>query len=371
MQYKCKNPCPGTCGQNAQCDMINHIPVCSCPTGYVGDPFVSCRFQKIPKVPSTNPCSPSPCGPNSVCRNVESHAVCSCVAGYLGTPPSCRPECIVSSECSPTRSCVNNKCTDPCLGSCGLNARCEVINHSPICSCLPGQTGDPFKSCYEILISMKPKTENPCNPSPCGPNSDCQNVNDNSRCSCLPGYIGVPPTCRPECVINPDCPSNRACINEKCEDPCIGSCGENAECRVINHAVTCACANGYSGNPFIQCIALRETINPCEPSPCGPNAICQRQDNVGACTCIEDYHGNPYEGCQPECTHSSDCATNKACLRNKCVDPCPGICGSNAQCSIVNHIPTCTCLPGFVGEPFSGCTYEAGKLKFLSTIIFK
>jgi len=97
-----------------------------------------------------DPCTPSPCGPNSQCRNIEDHAVCSCLRGYLGSPPSCRPECVVSSECPPTRACVNKKCTDPCLASCGLNARCEVINHSPICSCLPTQTGDPFKSCYDI-----------------------------------------------------------------------------------------------------------------------------------------------------------------------------------------------------------------------------
>jgi len=97
-----------------------------------------------------DPCTPSPCGPNSQCRSIEDHAVCSCLRGYLGSPPSCRPECLVSSECPPTRACVNKKCTDPCLGSCGLNARCEVINHSPICSCLSGQTGDPFRSCYDI-----------------------------------------------------------------------------------------------------------------------------------------------------------------------------------------------------------------------------
>lgn len=150
LQYKCRNPCPGTCGQNAQCDMINHIPVCSCPTGFIGDPFVSCREQTKEPGLATDPCMPSPCGPNSICRNIDNHAVCSCILGYLGTPPSCRPECVVSSECSPTRSCVNYKCTDPCLGSCGLNARCEVINHSPICSCQPGQTGDPFKSCYDL-----------------------------------------------------------------------------------------------------------------------------------------------------------------------------------------------------------------------------
>ena len=149
IKNKCRNPCPGTCGQNAQCDMINHIPVCSCPNNYMGDPFISCRPQPAGPDPPQDPCNPSPCGPNSVCKNIDSHGVCSCISGYIGTPPSCRPECVVSSECSATRSCVNYKCTDPCLGSCGLNARCEVINHSPICSCFPGQTGDPFKSCFE------------------------------------------------------------------------------------------------------------------------------------------------------------------------------------------------------------------------------
>ena len=68
----------------------------------------------------------------------------------MGAPPSCRPECVVSGECPLTRACVNQKCTDPCLGACGLQARCEVINHSPICSCREGQTGDPFRSCFDI-----------------------------------------------------------------------------------------------------------------------------------------------------------------------------------------------------------------------------
>lgn len=198
----------------------------------------------------------------------------------------------------------------------------------------------------------------PCNPSPCGPNSHCRNVNNNPDCSCLSSYIGTPPNCRPECVINPDCPSTRSCINSKCLDPCPGSCGENAECRVINNAVSCSCSPGFTGNPFVQCIRQTIDLNPCEPSPCGTNAVCQRRDNVGACICIEDYHGNPYEGCQPECILSADCPTNKACIRNKCADPCLGICGTDALCSVVNHIPTCTCLPGFSGDPFITCSRQ-------------
>lgn len=39
-----------------------------------------------------------------------------------------------------------------------------------------------------------------------------------------------------------------------------------------------------------------------------------------------------YEGCRPECVLSSDCPSDKACIRNKCKDPCPGVCGLNAEC---------------------------------------
>lgn len=94
-----------------------------------------------------HPCNPSPCGPYSECREVSNHAVCSCQKNYIGSPPACKPECMVSSECSQDKTCINQKCVDPCPGTCGQNARCHVTNHSPICSCSPGFTGDPFIRC--------------------------------------------------------------------------------------------------------------------------------------------------------------------------------------------------------------------------------
>lgn len=94
-----------------------------------------------------DPCNPSPCGPNSVCRNNNGQAVCSCQQEYIGAPPNCRPECVVNNECPQNRACYKFKCTDPCPGTCGLGARCQVINHNPICSCPTGLTGDPFTRC--------------------------------------------------------------------------------------------------------------------------------------------------------------------------------------------------------------------------------
>lgn len=104
-------------------------------------------------------------------------------------------------------------------------------------------------------------------------------------------------------------------------------------------------------------------INPCLPSPCGPNAVCTQRNSVGSCSCLSTYTGNPYEGCRPECVLNSDCIQSKACTNSKCIDPCPGTCGINANCNVVNHIATCSCLPSYTGDPYRYCFMkEMGKV---------
>lgn len=95
--------------------------------------------------------------------------------------------------------------------------------------------------------------------------------------------------------------------------------------------------------------------SPCEPSPCGLNAECTERNGAGACKCIESYIGNPYEGCRPECVINTDCPPMQACVQNRCKDPCPGVCASNAICQVVNHLPSCYCPPGFTGNAYSYC----------------
>jgi len=102
----------------------------------------------------TTPCQPSPCGPYSQCRAVNGQSVCSCLAGYQGMPPACRPECVVNSDCGRNEACSNQKCRNPCPGTCGVGARCEVVNHNPICSCPPRFTGDAFVRCRPIRKSL-------------------------------------------------------------------------------------------------------------------------------------------------------------------------------------------------------------------------
>jgi len=46
MSEKCGDPCPGACGTNALCQVINHSPVCECHPGHVGNPYHSCRLPQ-------------------------------------------------------------------------------------------------------------------------------------------------------------------------------------------------------------------------------------------------------------------------------------------------------------------------------------
>lgn len=105
-------------------------------------------FPAVDVNAKTEPCRPSPCGPNSQCKDIKNQAVCSCLPTYFGSPPACRPECAVSSDCPFNRACINQKCVDPCPASCARNANCKVVNHSPICFCKAQFTGDPFTFCF-------------------------------------------------------------------------------------------------------------------------------------------------------------------------------------------------------------------------------
>lgn len=104
--------------------------------------------------------------------------------------------------------------------------------------------------CFMALTVEEPVVTDLCNPSPCGSNAQC-NV---GQCTCLPNYFGDPYTnCRPECTMNAECPRSKACSNQRCIDPCPGTCGQGARCDVVNHIPTCSCPESTTGDPFVSC----------------------------------------------------------------------------------------------------------------------
>jgi len=153
VKFKCRDPCfepdPNVCGQGANCEVRNHKPICSCPRGFTGDPFQSCRaFTKA------DLCQPNPCGEGADCtpgndRSGSDRPVCLCPKGTRGNPlQRCtRGECAHDGDCGSDRACYNFKCIDPCDDACGIEAQCKALNHGAICSCPAGYIGDPLSAC--------------------------------------------------------------------------------------------------------------------------------------------------------------------------------------------------------------------------------
>lgn len=68
------------------------------------------------------------------------------------------------------------------------------------------------------------------------------------------------------------------------------------------------------------------------------------------CSCPDGYITNDAGICVTlpplvsGCEKDDECGEKDACINALCKDPCA--CGLNAECSIVNHRPVCTCKVG-------------------------
>ena len=108
--------------------------------------------------------------------------------------------------------------------------------------------------------------------------------------------------------------------------------------------------------PPTQACVNRNCVEVCDQIQCGRNAICRSDYSHHArCYCLDGYRGNPLVSCErPECTSNNDCPFHLACLNERCQDPCN--CAPGAQCRVDNHVATCKCLPGYVGDAYTRCT---------------
>lgn len=211
---ECRNPCesPNACGLNADCSINAHKVVCSCHSGFIGDPLVEC----YPLQESQGCTKDSECGHRLICEGAK------CVIG-----------CRDSSGCSLEESCINRICQNPCslFGVCGRNAICQPSNHTALCTCPAHFKGNPNTLCTDA-------------PPQCSRDNEC-----------VLGQICENTQCVSGCRQDNNCPEDRSCIHGTCQNPCLlpNSCGLNALCQPFSHKARCECIENYKGNPFVNC----------------------------------------------------------------------------------------------------------------------
>lgn len=135
-------------------------------------------------------------------------------------------------------------------------------------------------------------------------------------------YEACVPEEEPECREDGDCPSQLACLNQRCQNPCtiIQPCYEPAKCKVLPslpvRTMVCICPSGYISSGSGTCQVIKSIL-------------------------------------RVECKSDSDCPSDRACVNAICKDPCA--CGTNAICHVRDHKPTCSCITGYDGNPDIEC----------------
>lgn len=409
---QCRSPCD--CGPHSTCLVKDHRAICSCESGYEGNPNILCRTvgcrsnsecdsgKACLNGNCINPCLvENPCAPSAECFVNNNRAECRCLSGYRGNPyEQCNViGCRSNSDCPTDKSCENQLCVNPCVYSnpCSTRAECVSQNHIAVCRCPDGLIGNPLVECKPApqpectidaecsshLACINNRCIEPCPAlEPCQLPAKCLVVPSlpvrTLICECPEGYVSSGSgTCKPlqpvvrvgVCISDSECPSDKACINDICRNPCAGSCAPNAECRVKDHKPICSCEQGYDGNPEIQCVRIacradddcvpthscinRQCVPACAENHCGDGARCFGINHDAVCECPPGFNGNPRIGCVPiGCRSNSECPDDRACINAKCENPCEttAACEINEICRVHSHRPECSCLTGYVPD---------------------
>ncbi len=177
-----------------------------------------------------------------------------------------------------------------------------------------------------------------------------------------------------ECLINEECPLDKACRDKECVNPCdFKHCGPRAICSVEFHIAVCTCPTELQGNPEKACVEVgcrsnnecdtdqectyyppgsytkKECRPVCGPDSCHPQARCEGRNHQRLCTCNPPLQGDGVVVCaerktiptvrrilsnflnfvsvaviaeEPECRIDPDCPPRLACIKEICQDPC-------------------------------------------------
>ncbi|XP_032672473.1 nidogen isoform X2 [Odontomachus brunneus] len=125
------------------------------------------------------------------------------------------------------------------------------------------------------------------------------------------------------------------------EDPCVQgqeTCGIHSSCVVDGDSFKCVCHTGYQYLYDVDGSAVCVDVNECTAGNhmCSPNAQCINQEGSHLCHCRHGYTGD-----------GRVCEKLPSCEDTRC--------GNYERCTMIEGVPTCTCISGFE-KTDQGCT---------------
>ncbi|ROT61478.1 hypothetical protein C7M84_020730 [Penaeus vannamei] len=130
---RCASPCDRACGPNAQCNVVNRKPICTCPTGFVPNPTPDKGCTRL-----TSSCNNDAQCQGGVCLDGQCKVVCrdnsECAQGERCYNNMCMVPCVSSSQCPTNQACISGVCLLGCRG----NTDCPTAN-----ACVNNKCDDP------------------------------------------------------------------------------------------------------------------------------------------------------------------------------------------------------------------------------------
>ncbi|CCJ09402.1 EGF-like domain-containing protein [Caenorhabditis elegans] len=293
---ECSDKLTSRCPEHSKCINLPGTYYCNCTQGFTPKGNQGSGLDKCADI---NECETGAhnCDADEICENSIGSFKCvnKCSPGYE----------LIDGKCEDVNECGSEK-----LHKCDVRADCVNTIGGYECECEEGFEGD-GKNC-------QPKSSCRKNSAICDRHASCHIVLD--ICDCKTGYTGDGITCHDinECdAKDTPCSDGGRCLNldggyvccKNGQDDatcikdqgafCSGGCGDNAICS----NATCACIDGFRGDPHKKCVDINECVE--NDSVCG--GVGDRCVNLfGGFKCCQ--HGSTEAECTDQ-AFSSDSST--------------------------------------------------------------